>query len=286
MYRPKNVIEAIYKEPQIFVDELRSFLEEQIIKNQSNSVLKERENQAFEEIRILLDDAPNGMWTYLVSVYFMQYKDENNLLEEQAFYEFLNKITAFIWAYAFMRPGVNALRSPAYPEMIEIVNGRTVDFEEYRFDAAAVRNVVETYVFTNGRPITKSMLAWWAYNDESQQLMPLDVTLEIEHVFSRKRQENERSLTDKNNLESLGNKILLEKSINIRASDYRFSDKKKYYNGFTNDKGKYKEGTRNTELVMMAKQKDDFCEEDIVTRKKAIIDAFIGYLEQNMLTIG
>ena len=32
------------------------------------------------------------------SVYFMQYKDENNLLEEQAFYEFLNKITAFIWA--------------------------------------------------------------------------------------------------------------------------------------------------------------------------------------------
>ena len=83
----------------------------------------------------VLNYAPNGMWTYLVSVYFMQYKDENNLLEEQAFYEFLNKITAFIWMYAFMRPGVNALRSPAYPEMIEIVNDRVVDFEEYRFEA-------------------------------------------------------------------------------------------------------------------------------------------------------
>ena len=72
-----------------------------------------------------------------------------------------------------------------------------------------------------------------------------------------------------------------------RATDAKGKkNKKKYYNGFTNDKGKYKEGTRNTELVMMAKQKDDFCEEDIVTRKKAIIDAFIGYLEQNMLTIG
>lgn len=231
----------------------------------------------------VLNYAPNGMWTYLVSVYFMQYKDENNLLEEQAFYEFLNKITAFIWAYAFMRPGVNALRSPAYPEMIEIVNDREVDFEEYRFDAKAVRNVIENYVFTNGRPITKSMLAWWAYNDEGQQLIPLDVTLEIEHVFSRKRQENERSLSEKNNLESLGNKFLLEKSINIRASDYRFSDKKKYYNGFTNDKGRYKEGTRNAELAEMAKQKDDFCEADIVARKNAIIDAFIGYLEQNKL---
>jgi len=78
-------------------------------------------------------------------------------------------------------------------------------------------------------------LAWWAYNEEKQQLIPLDVTLEIEHIFSRKRQENERSLTDKKSLESLGNKALLEKSINIRASDYRFADKKKYYIGFTND---------------------------------------------------
>lgn len=233
----------------------------------------------------VLNYAPNGMWTYLVSVYFMQYKDENNLLEEQAFYEFLNKITAFIWMYAFMRPGVNALRSPTYPEMIEIVNDRVVDFEEYRFEADAVRNAIENYAFTNGRPITKSMLAWWEYHDEKQQLIPLDVALEIEHIFSRKRQENEGSLTDKNRLESLGNKILLEKNINIRASDYRFSDKKKYYNGFTNDKGKYKAGTQNTELVMMAEQKDDFCEEDIVVRKKAIIDSFIGYLKQNKLTI-
>lgn len=233
----------------------------------------------------VLNYAPNGMWTYLVSVYFMQYKDENNLLEEQAFYEFLNKITAFIWMYAFMRPGVNALRSPAYPEMIEMVNDKIVDFEEYRFDADAVRNAIENYVFTNGRPITKSMLAWWVYNDEKQQLIPFDVALEIEHIFSRKRQENEGSLADKNSLESLGNKILLEKSINIRASDYRFADKKKYYNGFTNDKGKHKTGTRNAELVMMAKQKEDFREPDIVARKKEIIDAFIGYLKQNKLTL-
>lgn len=231
----------------------------------------------------VLNYAPNGMWTYLVSVYFMQYKDENNLLEEKAFYDFLNKITAFIWAYAFMRPGVNALRSPAYPEMIEIVNGREVDFAEYRFEADAVRNVIENYVFTNGRPITKSMLAWWAYNDEEQQLIQLDVPFEIEHIFSRKRQENERTLTDKNSLESLGNKILLEKGINIRASDYRFSDKKKYYIGFTNDKGKFKPGTKNAELIMMVKQKDDFCEEDIVRRKKVIIDAFVSYLRQNKL---
>lgn len=41
-------------------------------------------------------------------------------------------------------------------------------------------------------------------------------------------------------MESLGNKSILEKKINIRASDYRFSDKIKYYQGFTTNKGKKK----------------------------------------------
>lgn len=56
VYRPQNVIEAIYKEPQIFVKELRSFLEDRIIKNQANTTLKEHENQAFQEILLLLED--------------------------------------------------------------------------------------------------------------------------------------------------------------------------------------------------------------------------------------
>ena len=67
VYRPQNVIEAIYKEPQIFVKELRSFLEDRIIKNQANTTLKEHENQAFEEILILLEDTevPETLdWSY------------------------------------------------------------------------------------------------------------------------------------------------------------------------------------------------------------------------------
>ena len=56
IYRPQKVIEAIYKEPQIFVKELRSFLEDRIINNQANNTLKEYENQAFEEVLILLED--------------------------------------------------------------------------------------------------------------------------------------------------------------------------------------------------------------------------------------
>ncbi|MDO5151258.1 MAG: hypothetical protein Q4D76_17990 [Oscillospiraceae bacterium] len=70
VYRPQSVIEAVYKEPKIFVKELRSFLEDRIIKNQANSILKKHENKAFEEILILLDDTevPETLeWAYFAS---------------------------------------------------------------------------------------------------------------------------------------------------------------------------------------------------------------------------
>jgi len=252
-------------------------------------ILRQDDSQFSERVLrrlAVLNYAPNGMWTYLVSAYFLTNKDEAGRLDDQRFYAFLQKITAFIWAYAFVRPGVNALRTPAYPEMINIVNGLPVEFKEFQFDEANVRNIIENYAFTNGRPITKSFLAWWAYNDESQPLMAADTTLEIEHIYPKKRQENEKSLSDNKILESLGNKALLEKSINIRASDYKFADKKKYYLGFVTAQGKQKEGTKVVELANLAKSRSDFSEADIIERKQKMIDAFIGYLQENNLLAG
>ena len=233
----------------------------------------------------VLNNAPNGMWTYLLSVYFMQYGDEDGKLDEDALYKFLNRMIAFIWTYAVMRPGVNALRTPAYPAMIDIVNDKEVDFAEFKFDTKQVKTMLSNYEFTNQRPITKSMLAWWAYNDESQKLISNDTTMEIEHIFSRQRQLNEKTLKDKNSLESLGNKVLLEKGINIRASDYRFEDKKKYYIGFTNEKGKVKNGTIVSELHMLSKNQRDFTENDIFERKNTIIDEFIDFICSNGLSL-
>ena len=139
------------------------------------------------------------------------------------------------------------------------------------------------YVFSNNRTITKSMLTWWAFSNEQQPLMPLETTLEIEHIFAKKRQEVENSLVDKKNLEVLGNKSLLEKRINIRASDYRFSDKIKYYQGFTNAKGQAKNGTMIIELKEILSQKMDFSEKDIESRNENIINSFVDYLKQNDL---
>ena len=107
--------------------------------------------------------------------------------------------------------------------------------------------------------------------------------MDIEHIFPRGRQDKERSLSNVRNLEALGNKALLEKRINISASDYRFIDKTKYYKGYVNMRKQMKEGTQIKELLDFANTRTDFKEKDIVQRTASIIFAFTEYLGQNGL---
>ena len=231
----------------------------------------------------ILNYAPNGMWTYFLSVYFMHYKNTNDQLEESKLDEFLNKIIAFVWGFSFINPGVNALRTPVYAEMINVVTNKDVNFDEHKFEESTLRTAIKNFEFKNGRPITRSMLTWWAFNNDNQFIPTLNTNFDIEHVFARKRQEYDKTLVNTKNLEALGNKVLLEDKINIRAADYRFSDKIKYYEGFTNDKGQHKVGTIISELKKLAKNNTDFTEQDIMTRTEEIINQFINYLKQNHL---
>lgn len=229
----------------------------------------------------VLNYAPNGMWAYFVSVYFLKNKDADGLLNDDDFYVFLNKITAFIWAYSIDRPGVNALRTPVYAEMVNIVENREVTFNDYVFDPVNLRSKLDSFTFANNRAVTKSMLTWWAFNDENQPWIDLEINFEIEHILSRKRH---NELQDERNMEVLGNKSLLEKKINIRASDYRFVDKVKYYRGDILDrKQNKKDGTKIVELFNLSNSHTDFVENDIINRNNTILDSFIGYLKENNL---
>ena len=232
----------------------------------------------------VLNYAPNGMWNYFLSVYFMQYKDVNGMLDNNKLLDFLNKTILFIWTYAITNPGVNALRTPIFNEMIKIVNNEEVDFSENKFDENYVKSMLNTYIFYNRRPITKSMITWWAFENKNQKLISLDNVFEIEHIYARKRQDVDKGTTIEN-LELLGNKSLLEKRINIRAAEYKFDDKKKYYIGFTTDKGIRKDGTQIAELVELANENNlNFNEADLLERNNRIIEKFIESLKENNLT--
>lgn len=250
----------------------------------SNQNVEKFSNRVLREL-FILNYAPNSMWTYFVSVYFMQNKDKDGLLEDEQFYIFLNRITAFIWTYALTNPGVNALRTPVYAEMVKLVNGKESTFSDYKFQYDNVKNLFMTFRFYNGRPITKSVLTWWAFQNPKQKQLELEKVFEIEHIFSRSRQDKEKSLLENKSLELLGNKSILEKKINIRASDYKFEDKKKYYKGFLNSRNQKKEGTEVQELIDLSESMNDFTEKDIKERNDAIINGFLSYLKSNDLVV-
>lgn len=227
--------------------------------------------------------APNSMWGYILSVYYMKNRQADGSLDEADLFTFLNKITAFTWAYAVTNPGVNSLRTPMYAEMINIIDGNPVEFEKFKFDKASLSTSFGNYEFRNTRPITKSILTWWALSDDAQKLPSLETAFEIEHIYAKNRCDKEKSLSDPKKIESLGNKAILEKRINIRASDYRFIDKKKYYDGYENSYGVSKEGTINHELRSMSAEMMDFIETNIDARREKILENFYKFIENNGL---
>jgi hypothetical protein len=133
----------------------------------------------------ILHFAPNGMWTYFLSVYFLHNRDKNNQLEEKLLDEFLTKIIAFVWGFSFINPGVNALRTPVYAEMINVVTNQEVNFDEHKFNENTLRIAINNFEFKNGRPITRSMLTWWAFINDNQVIPALNTNFDIEHIFAR-----------------------------------------------------------------------------------------------------
>lgn len=229
----------------------------------------------------ILHYSPNGMWQHMTSAYFLQNKDHNDLLEESYFIKFLNKITAFIFTFAVTSPGVNALRTPAYDEMINIVNRNAVTFTKYKFNESSTKTLFDTYIFTNQRNITRSIITWYAYTFLDQPLLALNEVFHLEHIFSKKRYQMENGIKNINNIESLGNKILLEESINIRASDYRFKDKQKIYSG-EQRRGKNQRPSQITEIGELIRL-NEFEEQNIIDRSQLILLTFFNFLRNENL---
>lgn len=231
----------------------------------------------------ILNYAPNSMWNYFISVYYLANRTEDGKLDDEGFKMFLDRTIAFIWGYAIMHPGVNALRTPIFAEMLNIVNLNEVTFSDFKFDKEQTRSAILIYDFKNGRPITKSMLALRMMLNKEQLYPKLSQQFDIEHIYPRKRQENEKGLSNNRQIDLLGNKSLLEKRINIRASDYRFEDKIKYYQGFDNSRGQRIGGTENLELKNISNVYKKFGEKEIVERTNLFIDDFMNLLDKNGL---
>ncbi len=223
----------------------------------------------------VLSYSPYSLWSYVVSLYFMSWRE----LDEEDFCQFLDKMTALILMNALLDSGKQNIRRLFVLEFKNIYNGDSVKFEQYRQKESLVRSRLGEMKFSNTKPITRTMLAWWTFQNPAQNLPPLESKLQLEHIYAKSRHADFKQLENPDALELLGNKVLLEEKINKKVSNNPFADKKILYLG--DDK---KTGTFNLELRILAETYDDFTEDDIIARNEELFDAFINYLrEQNLL---
>lgn len=85
IYKPHELVDAIYNNPENIVSAMKTFFKDRIEKNKSNPSLKEKETESFDNILLLLDDV-NPIdcieWDYTPPfVGFHRFLDENSIRE-------------------------------------------------------------------------------------------------------------------------------------------------------------------------------------------------------------
>lgn len=166
---------------------------------------------------------PNEFWKYAITVFY--YKNKENIKETLP--SFLKNLLSFLFVKFIEHRTVNSIKDPIYQECIEIYKNGTANFRL----ASLPSNFRESMNDMASTRLETALLLLHTYIiDKNQPMLPSD--FQIEHIFPQKWNKtyftwNEQDANDYIN--KLGNKIPLEKKLNIQASNGFFSAKKEKY---------------------------------------------------------
>lgn len=192
------------------------------------------------DIRKILDSLSsytNEFWKYPVSIFFMEHKDKANF--EEIFLKFLRKLYVMLLTRYLEVPTINAVKVDILKLNVQIINNSHPEFyagfeekkleDEYAVNAEKART--DKLIIAPHKNMVRMLLKVLAYQ-ENTQIDLLPGYWEIEHIFpqtwdSKYYTLNEEEANEK--LEHLGNKLPLEKKLNISASNNYFAKKKDRY---------------------------------------------------------
>ena len=221
------------------IDSLTESLHLWEVVNGRNSIDAEPWSQNMDIRKILdcLSSYSNEFWIYPVSIFYMQYKQREDF--ECLFIKFLRKFLVMLLTRFLEAPTISAVKGDILKLNAQIINTYqpefTAGFEEkktedkYELQAEKVRT--DNLLIKPNRKVERMILKLLAYQDEKQvELLPS--YWEIEHIFpqtwdSKYYDLDEDEANDK--LEHIGNKLPLEKKLNISASNNYFDKKKEKY---------------------------------------------------------
>lgn len=195
------------------------------------------QNMDIRKILDCLSSYTNEFWKYPVSIFFMEHKDKANF--EEIFLKFLRKLYVMLLTRYLEIPTINAVKVDILKLNVQIINNSHPEFyagfeekkleDEYAVNAEKART--DKLIIAPHKNMIRMLLKVLAYQEDTQtDLLP--GYWEIEHIFpqtwdSKYYTLNEEEANEK--LEHLGNKLPLEKKLNISASNNYFAKKKDRY---------------------------------------------------------
>ena len=191
----------------------------------------------------------------------------------EQFEEFLATLIAYLFGQFVLNPTVNAIKDPLFQLCIDLVKGNalTVSLDltnEFR------KNLSEA---ADGK-ITRALILLHAYLNPSQAGL-LPTNFEIEHIFPRKWQStNYFGWTQEAaaaSLDRFGNKVAIEKKLNIQAGNGYFGKKKE----------KYKPSLIADVQDLVRYPKEDWAENDIEDREKRFLDDILQFVAANLPSV-
>ena len=221
------------------IDQLADNLHLWEVVNGRSSIESEAWSQNIEIRKILdcLSSYSNEFWKYPVSIFYMQHKDKENF--EELFLKFLRKLYVMLLTRFLEHPTISSVKGDILKLDVQIISTSHPVFyagfderrleDEYAVEAEKLRT--DNLLIKPHKKMERMLLKLLAYHTEEQtDLLP--GYWEIEHIFpqtwdTRYYTLDEDEANDK--LEHLGNKLPLEKKLNISASNNYFDKKKEKY---------------------------------------------------------
>lgn len=221
------------------IDELAKNLHLWEVVNNREEIESEAWSQNMDIRKILdcLTSYTNEFWKYPVSIFYMQHKDKDDF--EALFLKFLRKFFVLLLTRYLEQPTISAVKSDILKINAEIIGTPhpvfKAGFDEKNPEDETAQKVekrrTDNLIIMPNKRVERMLLKLLAYQEESQtDLLPS--YWEIEHIFPQKWDSKYYDIDEAEanvKLEHLGNKLPLEKKLNISASNGYFDKKKEKY---------------------------------------------------------
>lgn len=218
---------------------------------------------------------PNEYWKYLDSAYYMYCKAKNlDYFEAKAHEKFLSQLITHCIVKFIDKPTISVIKPIIFNAYTSLYEKGEIDFQ------TDTQQILENEPhfkeqFFKAYKLIPSLLTLNLYLKYPKQ--ETNISGEIEHIFPkttnwRKNYTGWDKEEAKPFIESIGNKMWLEKKLNIKATNGYFDDKKVEY-----AKSKF------LEAQDLAKYpKNDWLKEDIEARNEEIYQRLKAFFEKNL----